>query len=521
MDQQQRQLVKKYLDIALRRKKLIIVFFFFGVIAGLAVYLTTPKVYQCTSLIQYQRQQVNPTAMSPDDVRSRTSEVVSTVSQQITSRSSLEGMIKEFDLYAEMRAALPMEDVVDVMREKHINIKQERGGDIFSVSYEGGDPKKVLRVTNALAAKFIEENLRVREERASETSTYIKDELRMAKDSLDRNEAVMRDYKLQYYNEMPEQLANNMARLNSLQEQYQKNQESYHQMEQTRVMIQEQMSLRQELVEQQLRGVGTVGSAGQGGKATGGLSEISELRKTLQNLQARYTDQHPEVRRVKKLLEELEGGYTGEDGKSDGAPSPPIDPQLEQMKAQLKEIEFNIVRLKNDRAEIEKEIGKYRQWINNTPIREAEWAGLTRDYEQLHQHYEALVGQSLQAESAHSLEKQQKGSQFKIVDPAHFPEKPFKPDFVKIMLMAMAVGLGMGGVLAFGVELVNTTFKEPEDLETFLGLPIVCAIPVIDTSGEMRRKKLVTIAWTMLFVAASLALVVSLAYFWKKGMIVL
>ncbi|OKY75659.1 MAG: hypothetical protein BM485_08035 [Desulfobulbaceae bacterium DB1] len=520
MDQQQRQLVKKYLDIALRRKKLIIVFFFFGVIAGLAVYLTTPKVYQCTSLIQYQRQQINPASMSKDDIKSKTSEVVATVSQQITSRSNLEAMIKEFDLYAEMRAALPMEDVVDVMRAKHISFKEEIG-DIFMVSYQGSDPKKVLRVTNALAAKFIEENMRYREELASETSTYIKDELRMAKDSLDRKEAVMRDYKLQYYNEMPEQLANNMARLNSLQDQYQKNQDSYHQMEQTRILVQEQMSLRQELVEQQLRGVGTVGSAGQGGKATGGLAEITELRKTLKDMQARYTDQHPEVRRVKKLLEELEGGYTGEDGKSDGALSPPIDPQIEQIKTQLKEIEFNIARLKTDRAEIEKEIGKYRQWINNTPIREAEWAGLTRDYEQLHLYYQELVAQSLQAESAHSLEKQQKGSQFKIVDPAHFPEKPFKPDFVKIMLMAMAVGLGMGGVLAFGVELINTTFKEPEDLESFLGLPIVCAIPVIDTSGEMRRKKLVTIAWTMLFVAASLALVVSLAYFWKKGMIVL
>jgi len=141
MDQEQRQLIKKYLDIFLRRKKMIITFFLLGVVAGLGLYLATPKVYQCTSLIQYQRQQVNPTAMSPDDVRSRTQEVVATVSQQITSRSSLEAMIKEFDLYAEMRAGLPMEDVVDMMREKHIDISQERG-DIFKVSYQGGDPVK-------------------------------------------------------------------------------------------------------------------------------------------------------------------------------------------------------------------------------------------------------------------------------------------------------------------------------------------------------------------------------------------
>ncbi|MFZ5760586.1 MAG: GNVR domain-containing protein [Thermodesulfobacteriota bacterium] len=522
MEQQQRQLIKKYLDIVLRRKKVIIAFFLLGLVAGLGLYLTTPKVYLCTSLIQYQRQQVNPTAMSPDDVRSRTSEVVATVSQQITSRSSLEAMIKEFDLYADLRAALPMEDVVDLMRNKHIEIKQEKG-DIFKVSYQGGDPRKVLRVTNALAAKFIEENLRYREERASETSTYIKDELRMAKEALDQKEAVMRDYKLKYYNEMPSQLANNMSRLNALQDQYQKNQDSYQQMEQTRVMIQEQISLRQEMVAQQLQGAAIVAGSDKGVKTQGPAAEINALRQTLRNLQSRYTEQHPEVRRVKKQLEELEGRYAGaapEEGTA-AVPLAPIDPQIEQMKVQLQEIEFNVVRLRSDRAEIEKEIRKYQQWIDATPIREAEWAGLTRDYEQLNQHYQALVGQSLQAESAHSLEKQQKGSQFKIVDPAHFPEKPYKPDFRKIMLLAIALGLGLGGGLAFGVELLNTSFKEPEEVEAFLCLPILCAIPVIHTRAEARRQRLITIAWGLLLGLSATGILVALAYCWKKGLIVL
>jgi len=415
MDQEQRQLIKKYLDIFLRRKKMIITFFLLGVVAGLGLYLATPKVYQCTSLIQYQRQQVNPTAMSPDDVRSRTQEVVATVSQQITSRSSLEAMIKEFDLYAEMRAGLPMEDVVDMMREKHIDISQERG-DIFKVSYQGGD----------------------REERASETSAYVQDELRMAKESLDKKEAVMRDYKLQYYNEMPDQLTNNMTRLNALQEQYQNNQVSAQDLERTKVMVQEQISLREELLAQQLRGTGAAPIMPGTQQATGVFAQINQLRTELQNLQARYTDKHPEVRRVKKLLEELEAGQSasvlqkGESVPADGEAAtasnqPYIDPQMEQLKQQLGNLEYNIDRLKQERGEIKKQIDTYQSWVEAAPVREAEWAALTRDYEQLHQHYQALVGQSLQAESAHSLEKHQKGSQFKIVDPAHFPEKPFKP----------------------------------------------------------------------------------------------
>ena len=531
MDQEQRQIIKKYIDILLRRKKLIIACFLVGFVAGLGLYLRTPKVYQCTSLIQYQRQQVNPTAMSPDDVRSRTQEVVSTVGQQITSRSSLEAMIKEFDLYADMRATLPMEDVVDLMREKHIEISQERG-DIFKVSYQGGDPKKVLRVTNAIAAKFIEENLRFREERASETSAYVQDELRMAKEGLDRKEAGMRDYKLQFYNEMPDQLTNNMNRLNALQEQYQNNQVSAQDLERTKVMVQEQISLREELLAQQLRGVGAVPVLPGAQQPTGALARINQLRQDRQSLQARYTDQHPEVRRVKKLLQELEEGQATTvvpNGESAPAGSeavaqnrqPYIDPQIEQLRQQLNNLEFSIDRLRQERAEINRQIATYQKWVEAAPVREAEWAALTRDYEQMHQHYQGLVGQSLQAESAHSLEKHQKGSQFKIVDPAHFPEKPFKPDFRKIMMIAIGLGLGVGGGLALGMEILGTSFKEPSELEGYLGIPVVCAVPTIHTNSELKKRKVRQIFWGVLLFVSLALIVAATGYFWKQGMIIL
>ncbi|MBI5557527.1 MAG: hypothetical protein HY885_07810 [Deltaproteobacteria bacterium] len=532
MDQQQRQLIKKYVDIFLRRKKLVVSFLLLSAVVGLGVYLKTPKVYQCLSLIQYQRQQVNPTAMSPDDVRSRTQEVVATVSQQITSRSSLEALIKEFDLYSDLRASLPMEDVVDLMRDKHIEISQERG-DIFKVSYQGGDPKKVLRVTNAIAAKFIEENLRYREERASETSAYVQDELRMAKEALDQKEGVMRDYKLQYYNEMPAQLTNNMTRLNALQEQYQNNQVSAQDLERTKVMVQEQISLRQELLGQQLQGLSPILPVPQGAQQQSGpLAQISQLRTELQSLEARYTDKHPEVRRVKKLLEDLEAehaagmGQKGETSTPEGegekaANQPYIDPQLEQLKQQLNNLEFNIDRLKQERAEIRKQIDRYQGWVEAAPVREAEWAALTRDYEQLSNHYQGLVGQSLQAESAQSLEKRQKGSQFKIVDPAHFPEKPFKPDFKKIMLMAVGLGLGIGGGLALGLELLGTSFKDPSELETFLGVPVLCAIPNIYTKPEVQKRKVWQIVWGVLLLVSVTIIVAAAGYLWKQGMIIL
>lgn len=179
MDSKQRQLVNKYIDLFLRRKVFIAILFLLSLPVGLMVYLNTPKVYQASTLLSYQQQKISPNKLSPD-VASRIRDIVSTLTQIVTSRSSLEKIIVDLNLYAEMRKNLPMEDVVDSFRRR-ISIKPSRRGDIFTISYLGGEPRKVVQVANAIAAKFVEENLKYRQERATETTSYTKEELLMSK----------------------------------------------------------------------------------------------------------------------------------------------------------------------------------------------------------------------------------------------------------------------------------------------------------------------------------------------------
>ena len=523
MEHEQRQKLKKYLDIVLRSKKIIIFCLLVSVVAGLGKYLRTPKTYQAMALIRYQQQSVNPSRMSPD-VQTRIREMVSTVGQQITSRTSLESMIKKFDLYPGMREKMPMEDVVVRMRNHHISIRPESRGDIFRVSFNGGNPKKVMLVTNELAAKFIEENLRFREERASETSAYVKDELQMAKKSLDEIESTMRDYKLKFYNEMPQQRDLNMSRLNSLQTQYQGNQDSIQDLERTKILIQEQISLRKQEINrerQRIQGLmdatGSVPDLGQGGDE---LEALAGARRSLKAMQIKYTEQHPDVRRLKRTIKELEESLTAKSDSDSGfeeegdefIPDTAIDQQLNQLTLQLNSIEYNVVRLNKERKEIRSQTEKYRKLVEAAPVREAEWSALTRDYEQLNRHYQELVARNLAAESAESLERRQKGSQFKIVDPAHFPEKPFKPDFKRILLVAMAIGLGLGVGLPLGIEILDTSFKDAEEIEPYLKLPVVCSIPYIFTEKEKKWNKIKFILWAAAFIVSVGCIIAGTAY---------
>ncbi|MFC1826913.1 GumC family protein [Thermodesulfobacteriota bacterium] len=522
INQEQRQQIKRFLDIFLRRKKTIIFCIIIALVLGLGKYLTTSKVYRSTSHIIYQ-QKINPTKMSPDT--SGFGEIVSTVSQQITSRTSLENLINQFDLYKGLRAQLPMEDVVEIMRSRDIGIKPELKGNIFSVSYIGSNPRKVLLVTNALAAKFIEENIRFREEIVTDASAYIKDELSMAKESMNKIDAAMRDYKLNYFNEMPQQLESNISRLNALQEQYQSYQTSLQDLERTTVLIQEQISLRKELQSQ-------LESNTQGYTDQRVLTKSAQLnmhRLEMENLQSKYTDKHPDVKRLKIQIDKLEVDLAEKNTTADieaETETGPVgigvrDNQIFNMQQQLETIEIDMIRINSERKETKKHIEIYKKWIEAAPIREAEWSDLTRDYEQLKIHYENLVQRDLQAVAAQSLERRQKGSQFKIFDPANLAEKPFKPDFVKIMLIAIAISLGIGCAIAFAFEFLDTSFRDAHDLEKFLEIPVACSIPVIKTATETRKQNIKSVAWITVLILSLGAIGGGIAYLWLKGSIIL
>ncbi len=523
---QQLQQLRKVIGIAARRKMLLISCLLLSIAAGLGVYLKQPKVFSSTALLSYEQQKVNPARMSPDN-EARITNIVSTLSEIVLSRTSLEKIIVDEKLYKEVRETLPMEDVVAVLR-RHIIVTPSQRGDTFTVTFSGQNPQEVVRVANSLAARFIEENLKYREERATETSAYTKSELAMAKDMLDTKEAVMRDYKLKYYNEMAEQRASNTERLNALQDQYQNRQTSIQDLERTRILIRDQVALRKQVLEYSSVGALQTPPAAQP-RETRIISDKEKLtliQAELRGLQGRYTEEHPRIKSLKKKIIVLEQNAPIK-GESDHAfpkegrqPLEQLDRTLLDLQAQLENINLSIKKMEREKEEIETLIKQYDQWIANAPVREAEWSALTREYEELRKHYDTIVGLDLQAGSALNIERTQKGSQFKIVDPARTPLKPIKPDFLKMMAMCLGIGCGLGGGLAFGLEMLDASFRDPAQLEEVLGVEVICSVPRLSLPKEVTRKRIWTAVGTFFLMICGIALVIAFIYFWKQGRII-
>jgi len=521
MNSQQSQfdILNKYLNLFLLRYKLISVFLLLSVSAGPLIYLKIPKMYQSSASIIYKEQNINPSRMAPDEGM-QLREMVNTVTQQVLSRNNLEKIIHDFKLYPELQKMLPIEDLVDKLKEKYIEVSVSRErGNVFSVSFKGKDPRTVMKVTNELAAKFIEENLRVREERATETAKYIQDELRMSKETLHNKESQMRDYKLQYYNEMPEQRDSNMNRLNALQEQFQAIQSTIHDREQTRLLISEQLEVRKKF---QI----TAGAAGSDVENLSGnlFEDLAIAKNTRQELLARYTNEHPSAKRIEKQIRQLETKLenlktTGSDSATMTAAT--YDPRIHELEVQLKEIDIDLNTLRNEGKNMLNQIKNYQKWIEAAPIREAEWSSLTRDYDELRRYHDTLLSQSLAAEAASSLERRQKGTQFKVIDPAFQPTTPDKGPFRLIFLASIAIGLASGMGIVLGIDLTDTSFKDKKEIEDYLQIPVTCALPMLVTETEKKRKKTMDLLWHCFFATWLLTLTGSLIFLWHRGLMIL
>ena len=235
------------------------------------------------------------------------------------------------------------------------------------------------------------------------------------------------------------------------------------------------------------------------------------------------------MRRTKQLIEQLEarggtgqasaGQRTGATGTGSGQLADSLE--MGRLQIQIAEYDGSIKQLRNQLATLPAEISKYQAWIEATPVREAEWSALTRDYSELRRHYDELVARNLQAQSTETLERKQKGSKFKIVDPARLPDKPFKPNFLKIFLAAVAIGLGLGLGTTLALDFVDTSFKDPLDLEEYVGVPVVCAVAYIESAEEAAAKKKRFLLSVVLLTLFGLALVAAIGVLWLKGRIII
>jgi len=523
-----------------RKKSFLILFVLIFIFAGGIAFLL-PPIYRSESKIIIEGQQI-PEDYVKTTITSYVEERLQVAKQQIMTRTKILSIINQFNLYSEMREKHTTEEMIAKMR-KNIELKtisarviDRRTGRpssvtiAFTLSFEGKDPPKVQKIANVLASFFLEEDLKRREELASATTDFLEQESEKLKENIKILENTISEFKEAHIGELPEQINVNLQAITRLDRELDRTIAKIGNLEEQMVYLKAQIAsvdaLKPIVTEQ--------------GKVTRNPKErLKALNLRLMTLQATMSEKHPDIKKLKKQIKELEAqvgrsddsvakvrrlselegqlaalkgklgpkhpdvikltrevrvlskevdGLLTEKAIIDVSDEKPDNPAYISLMTRIAAVELNIATQTKSRERIEQKIEEYDRKIERTPVVEKEYSELTLDYQSAKRKHNEIMSKLLTARIARGMEQTQRGERFTITETAQLPEKPFKPNRMAIALLGFVLALGAGVGLAAVREAVDHSVKTADELNKLTGVPVFSVVSLMETDEERRAR---------------------------------
>ena len=486
-----------------RRWSLIIPPIILVLLSVLIVLLWKP-VYRSTSTILIEEQEISREYVMTA-VTSYAEQRLQTINQRIMSASRLSDIIKRFNLYADRRDKMTSEEIIADMRKKDIKFEtimadviDRRTGQkteatiAFTVSYEGENPQVVQQVANELASLYLEENLKVVGQQTEGTTRFLEEEMKSVQGKLAALEKKIATYKELHNRAMPDLLQFNLQSLDWN--------------ERTRDQLNEQLRSLREKESYYQTELATMAPD----TANQDKDRLKELRVALVGLQARYSEEYPDVVKARTEIANLEKKLQAQ-ATGPAVKEKPDNPAYVALAAQLASAQSEIKSVKLQLEDLDQKRNDLRSRLEAYPKVEEGYKNLMVERNNTQTKYDDLMKKFMEAKVAHGLEKEQMGERFTLIDPARLPEKPVRPNRPVILLLGLLLGICAGVGTASLQESMERSVRRPEDLTKAFPFPVLAEIPeVVTVEDEQRRKKRMKVAVGI--AALSLAVLVLLIH---------
>jgi len=410
---------------------------------------------------------------------------LSTIQQELLSRSRLSDVITRLNLYPKWRARAPQEAIVQSMR-RDIRVElsgTERGRPTtigVKIAYIGLDPRSAAAVPNELARLYVAENTKIRERQTGQMAQFLKIQVEAAGRAVELHQARLNRFKEQHAGELPEQVSMNMVTLERLN---------------TRLQLSTDDQLKARERYERLSG-----GMPAGGEA---IDPLQTLKQRLAELQSKFTDKHPDVIQTKAQIAELERERAR---AASAAPKQVATARPNPASS----IDVELARLQREERTLRSEIAAYQERIRSAPKVEHELEALERDYRTAKDSFDSLQRRYDEAQLADRLEQSKQAESFRILDSAVIPIGPAAPNRRRLQLMAcfFAVAAGVGMMLL--TEHLDTSFHTVGELRQFTTLPVLASIPYVRTRTTVTA--VLRIALTVVAVVVMCGLLAGFAY---------
>jgi polysaccharide chain length determinant protein (PEP-CTERM system associated) len=483
-----------YLAILKRRKWALIIPFVVIVLFAALTALLWPPSYESSATILIEQREI-PAEYVTSSMTTFAEQRMQSIKQRVLTSKQLQELVFKFNLYPKLRDKMGIDEIVDKMREQiiltpvNVEVADRRSGRTatatiaFTLSFEGDSPRQAQQVADTITTLFLKEDLKVRTEQASSTLSFLTAEKERIKEELAEYEGQLARFKKENSDSLPEVFQLNMQGLNTTERSIEAAKESLRTLKEKKEALEEELYNTPREMDDLLAG---------GASKDEDEQRLAQLKLELINLKTQFSDLYPDVQKKKEEIAEVAAKVEKkkrEDAQSGGGKSRK-NPAYVTLASRLAGIRSDIESTGNNINDLMDQAEDYKKRLATTPGVEEKYNAILAERNNLHIKYNELQAKMLEADMAKTLESEQKGERFTLVEAAKLPEKPSKPNRLAIILIGLVLGIGAGVGLAAVMEVSDTSVLDADSLSRATGMPVLTVVPTIETQEDQAKKRL-------------------------------
>ena len=525
--------VGDYISILRRRKKQLLLPALATFIVVVLIAVLWPPTYRSAATILIEEQEI-PRDLVRSTITSFANQQIQIITQRTMTLKNIMGLVEKYELYdedeikrrtrTEIAGEFRDEDVsLDIISAEVVDPRSGRptiATIAFNLSYQHSSPGKAQKVANELVTLYLNENLRSRTEKTANTSEFLKEESIALSNRLAELENTLAEFKEENEGSLPELYQYNLNIIDRTEREYLESSLRLKELEKRKIQIEG------ELVQLSPYSA-TVLPTGE--RVLGEYDRLKSLNSEYRRKSASYSDDHPDVVRLKREIEALEeslgGGiddndraellkaeqdklkeykdkYTEDHPKlvaqqrivdqmdtsvSEATDSVPDNPAYIFQKAQLDSTVIEMKVLAEKTEELKKKIERYENLILKAPKVEKNYASLQRDYLNAQEKYQEIKAKLMEAELSENLEQGRKGERFTLIQPPILPEEPISPNRIAIIMIGLILSGGVGLGFVIIAEAIEQGIRGEKQLSDILGGSPLMSIPYIYLDEEINK----------------------------------